>query len=272
MVNVDNLFLNFSKPPPLPPFPREGQKEKLELADTGLGKKKVTFSHDGDAAHVTKQLEKIYPKLQGCGGFEILRSQGTKETLRLLIPPHSGYSVISLRDLSGLGSALGYIRPIQMNLSTSKVSPQDPMMFQSMESYSVKCLGCLEDIPIDQLREHHKKCISSNNQEVHGASTKKEFYQAIVDTQVQIVLDESQWDRSTPIQLENKLTLIQWLLQYDVLIKREKAIKHFGKGLATLGLSILHYLEICGSKIPETRISSLSCKSSVGTGPSQSVP
>ncbi|XP_065068373.1 uncharacterized protein LOC135693743 [Rhopilema esculentum] len=123
-----------------------------------------------------------------------------------------------------------------MNLSTSKVSPQDPMMFQSMESYSVKCLGCLEDIPIDQLREHHKKCISSNNQEVHGASTKKEFYQAIVDTQVQIVLDESQWDRSTPIQLENKLTLIQWLLQYDVLIKREKAIKHFGKGLATLGL------------------------------------
>ena len=40
-------------------------------------------------------------------------------------------------------------------------------MFQSMESYFVKCLGCLEDIPIDQLREHHKKCISSNNEEVN---------------------------------------------------------------------------------------------------------
>ena len=105
-----------------------GQKEKIGLTDAGLGRKKVTFSHDGDAAHVAKQLEKIYPKLQGCGGFEILRSQGAKETLRLLIPPRSGYSVIFLRDLSGLGSALGYIRPIQMNLSTSKVPPQDPMV------------------------------------------------------------------------------------------------------------------------------------------------
>eukprot|EP00794_Sanderia_malayensis_P001014 gene1014-334_t len=444
------------------------QKEKLALSEAGLGRKKVTFTQDGDAPNVAKELEKIYPKLQGCGGFEILQSQGTKETLRLLIPPRSGYSIIFLRDLSGLGSALGYIRPIQMNLSMSKVPPQDPM-----------CLGYLVEIPIDLLREHHQQCTSSNEDKdqnsqcdedpeiqcenclsaikfsnyqihteeclsvddaimvdtpvddlccastsagsaskpnvgltvannaelkedhvpklielthftedeckillneccnesfdeahakflkdgclatiicimemklkaatkfikishpeeslaaalayfkgpdyaenkpisvngcsgrlvpisssmtlmsnileivgriishsiieggpafpylappvywylisqsvektmqhttlmdtvsmgvkyvidkIHGANTDEEFHQAILDTEVQIVLDESQWDRSTPIQLKNKLPLIQWLLQYDVLLKQEKAIQSFGKGLETLGI------------------------------------
>eukprot|EP00794_Sanderia_malayensis_P019694 gene19694-21640_t len=35
---------------------------------------------------------------------------------------------------------------------------------------------------------------------IHGANADEEFHQAILDREVQIVLDESQWDRSTPIQ------------------------------------------------------------------------
>ena len=37
------------------------------------------------------------------------------------------------------------------------------------------------------------------------------------------------------------MALVQWLLQYDILLRREKAIQSFGKGLGTLGL--LSYMQ-----------------------------
>ena len=82
---------------------------------------------------MTKKLEEIFPKLSDCGGFEILRSQGAKEKLRLVSPPKSGYSVPFLRDLSGLGGAVTYIRPIQMDIQMSPVEPMDPSLQVSMK-------------------------------------------------------------------------------------------------------------------------------------------
>eukprot|EP00794_Sanderia_malayensis_P008575 gene8575-9488_t len=54
---------------------------------------------------------------------------------------------------------------------------------------------------------------------IHGANTDEEFHQAILDTEVQIVLDGSQWDRSTPIQGY----VIPLLFLYVLLVEEEAA-------------------------------------------------
>eukprot|EP00794_Sanderia_malayensis_P000786 gene786-76_t len=140
------------------------QRSKLELNDAGLGRKEVTFDNNGDAKHVSQKLEGIYPKLLGCGGFEILRSQGARDVLRVISPSGSGYSVPFLRDLSCLGTALASIRPIQQDISMSKVAPVDPMP-QSNDHFNITCLGCGIEIPIDRLREHHENYIRENSME-----------------------------------------------------------------------------------------------------------
>ena len=101
------------------------QREKLQLVDAGLGRKKITFHQSGDANHVKEKLEQMYPKLMKSGGFEILRSQGRIDPLKTVNPPKSGYSVSFLRDVSSLGSAVAYIRPIQSDLDLSFVPPVD---------------------------------------------------------------------------------------------------------------------------------------------------
>eukprot|EP00794_Sanderia_malayensis_P000772 gene772-64_t len=143
---------------------RSQRKSKLELNDAGLGRKEVTFDNNGDAKHVSQKLEGIYPKLLGCGGFEVLRSQGARDVLRVISPPRSGHSVPFLRDLSCLRAALASIRPIQQDISMSKVAPVDPMP-QSNDPFNITCLGCGIEIPIDRLREHHENYIRENSME-----------------------------------------------------------------------------------------------------------
>ena len=41
----------------------------------------------------------MFPKLKDCGGFEVLRSLGPKEVLRLVSSPRTGYSVPFFRDI-----------------------------------------------------------------------------------------------------------------------------------------------------------------------------
>ncbi len=48
---------------------------------------------------------------------------GPSQPMKVLMAPSSGYSVNYLRDVSGLGQALAYLRPIQRNLDTSPTSP-----------------------------------------------------------------------------------------------------------------------------------------------------
>ena len=73
---------------------------------------------------VRTKLEGTYPKLKESGGFELLRSGAPSSKLVLIAPPPGGYSVPFLRDIAGLGQALAYIRPLQMDLDTDAVSEQ----------------------------------------------------------------------------------------------------------------------------------------------------
>ncbi|CAB4034448.1 Hypothetical predicted protein [Paramuricea clavata] len=101
--------------------PTRGRKCDLQLA--GLGKKKIVFKKDGSASAFVGKLKEYFPKLQNCGGFEILRSGASNKDLVVIHPPPSGYSVPFLREASGLGQALAYIRPIQSSLNMDQVQP-----------------------------------------------------------------------------------------------------------------------------------------------------
>ena len=90
--------------------------EKLKLQNAGLGRKQITFHKNDDAHQVKAKLEQTYPKLATGGGFELLRSSVSPRDLDVMVPPNCGYSVPFLRDCSGLGQAIAYIRPIQKDL------------------------------------------------------------------------------------------------------------------------------------------------------------
>ena len=96
------------------------KSQKLELQAAGLGRKKVVFGNKDEAIEVSKKLEAAYPKLKAGGGFEILRS-GIGSSLSFVSPPATRYSVPYLRDQAGLGQALAYIRPLQVELDVSPV-------------------------------------------------------------------------------------------------------------------------------------------------------
>ena len=102
--------------------PTRGQKCELQLA--GLGRKKIVFKKDANASAFVAKIEEYFPKLQSCGGFDILRSGASNKNLVVISPPPSGYSVPFLREASGLGQALAYIRPLQcsLNMSTPEIS------------------------------------------------------------------------------------------------------------------------------------------------------
>lgn len=97
--------------------------EKVRLQDAGLGRKRITFHKNDDANQVKAKLEHVYPKLATGGGFELLRSSVSPRDLDVMAPPNQGYSVPFLRDSSGLGQAIAYIRPIQKGLDTTPLQP-----------------------------------------------------------------------------------------------------------------------------------------------------
>ena len=94
--------------------------EKMKLQKASLGRRRISFHKDSNAISVKAKLEEVYPRLVPGGGFEILRSGLSPKDLYLLVPPsNSGYSVQFLRDSSGLGQAIAYIRPVQADLDSS---------------------------------------------------------------------------------------------------------------------------------------------------------
>ena len=109
--------------------------QKLELQSAGLGRKKIVFGFKDGALKLKNTLESSYPKLKSSGGFEILRS-GSNNDLILIPVPASGYSVPYLRDSSGLGQALAYIRPVQVSLDLSPVEVDEV-------NYIIKNLQCI---------------------------------------------------------------------------------------------------------------------------------
>eukprot|EP00794_Sanderia_malayensis_P001757 gene1757-1958_t len=97
------------------------------LQEARLGRKKIVFNKGGDAIHVQSKVEEAFPKLVNGGGFEILRSAGSSSLSLIKAPRCGGYIVFFLRNLSGLGQALAYFRPIQKGLEF------EPMIIEAIE-------------------------------------------------------------------------------------------------------------------------------------------
>jgi hypothetical protein len=95
---------------------------QVQLSKHGLGGKKICFNWKASVAEVKTKLEEVYPKLENGRGFEIMR-RGSEQVNDVMIiqPPRSGYSVPFLRDAAGLGQAIAFIRPIQINLDIQAV-------------------------------------------------------------------------------------------------------------------------------------------------------
>ena len=99
------------------------RQKKFILQSAGLGRKKLVFGSKDTANLIQEKLENAFSKLSHGGGFEILRSGATVKELVIIRPPANvDYAVPFLRNESGLGQALAYIRPVQRNLDISTVA------------------------------------------------------------------------------------------------------------------------------------------------------
>ena len=97
--------------------------ERQRLLEAGLGEKKVTFT---DVDCVPEEYREIlyhaFPKLEGAGGFELMRCCCNSRMLELL-PAKALYSPRCTRER--LGRSKGYIRPIQKDLDMSRLEEDD---------------------------------------------------------------------------------------------------------------------------------------------------
>lgn len=98
-------------------YPPSSNENRLHY-NAGLGQRRITFVRDREATNFTEKLEEEYPKMANIGGFELLRTAGSRSApLEVITPPQSGYNVDHLAN-GYLGQAICYIRPIQTTLST----------------------------------------------------------------------------------------------------------------------------------------------------------
>ena len=95
------------------------RERKITLQLAGLGRIKIKFDANANAVEFKNKLEETFPKLICGGGFELLRRGPSGNGLVLVRQPPIGYTVKYLRDVCGIGQALLYIRPLQMDLDTS---------------------------------------------------------------------------------------------------------------------------------------------------------
>ncbi|XP_078330326.1 uncharacterized protein LOC111102048 isoform X4 [Crassostrea virginica] len=126
------------------------KEEKKLLFEAGLGEKKITFVKNNIPEDFTKKLEN-YPKMKGCGGYELLRTAtSSRIELELIRPGSNGYTSEYLFN-SYLGQATCFIRPIQIDLDISPVGEEHI-------GRKERCLECGEDVPLLHLRNYLLKC------------------------------------------------------------------------------------------------------------------
>ena len=127
--------------------PSRALKFQLQLA--ALGRKKIVFGWKDNPFQVKAKLEEVFPKLVNGGGFELLRSGVPVQSLVVISPPAAGYSVPFLRDVSGLGQAIAYVRPLQRDLEMSiEVSASDQVTCTVLTfNISAGCLAYLGHMP-----------------------------------------------------------------------------------------------------------------------------
>ncbi|XP_028390775.1 uncharacterized protein LOC114515675 [Dendronephthya gigantea] len=131
----------------------------MVLQECGLGRRKICFNSKGNYSNLEEKLFKEFPKLADGGGFQIMRTGlgGNSSSLAVTPPPPSGYSVSFLRDASGLGQALAYVRPLQQDLDT-KVNPVSDADLNTTNVQKVECINCGEKVVMLMWEQHTTSC------------------------------------------------------------------------------------------------------------------
>lgn len=161
-----------------------------ELQQAGLGRKRVTFS-DKEADHnaVRACLEDTFPKLKSQdGAYEFLKAERGGKHCPLLPIPFSpqGYSIDYLKDSISSGTLL-YIRPIQSNLSLSKM---ECIMNKSL---TTQCQYCKKNIPLNIMKGHITSCPDAKKP-INPYQTVSSFLEAHEPSYVDSGSDEGQDD------------------------------------------------------------------------------
>uniref|UniRef100_A0A3P9B423 Uncharacterized LOC106674644 n=1 Tax=Maylandia zebra TaxID=106582 RepID=A0A3P9B423_9CICH len=144
------IFYLLSKNTSYTPLPAE----ELELLQAGMGRQTVSLPEDGDHAEVSLLLEETFPKMEYlCGGWLLHKATGGSGRRKLtVIPPETeGYSVKTLKAVSGGGKSTFYIVPLQETLDTSPLPP-DSQHFSKMPKKI--CYQCNEVMPLQMLAVH----------------------------------------------------------------------------------------------------------------------
>ncbi len=114
-------------------------REKVQHRLAGLGDRDVVFDKDGNSEHIEKKPQESYPVLNGCGGFEIMRTiSGSCKILEIVPVPPRGYNVPYLKSV--LSQPKAYIRPIQKHLSLQPLSSKDVSSHVSRDCTSYSTL------------------------------------------------------------------------------------------------------------------------------------
>ncbi len=114
-------------------------REKVQHGLAGLGDRDMVFDKDGNSEHIKKKLQESYPVLNGCGGFEIMRTiSGSCKILEIVPVPPGGYNVPYLKSV--LSQAKAYIRPIQKHLSLQPLSSKEVSSHVSRDCTSYSTL------------------------------------------------------------------------------------------------------------------------------------
>jgi len=91
----------------------------MALASSGLGLKRLTFSQNGDDAHIWNVLKNAFPKLAEVS-YELLRPNPHSKKLLVIAVPPNGFTIPYLKDV--VGQAKLYVRPASKDLEVeSKV-------------------------------------------------------------------------------------------------------------------------------------------------------
>ena len=80
--------------------------------NAGLGVKKLSLSLDNDSDDINYYILESFPKLQGAGGYELLRATSSR-CLEIIPTPPDGYTVTYLKDV--VQQAKIYVRYVHVS-------------------------------------------------------------------------------------------------------------------------------------------------------------
>ncbi|KAJ7998256.1 hypothetical protein DPEC_G00220740 [Dallia pectoralis] len=130
--------------------------EEFELTQAGLGKRNLTMSKDMTHAEFFRQLQDVYPKMDGLTGGWLLKKATDSE----------GYTGSLIRSASTSGKNLLYVVPLQQELDLTPL-PADASESQSMPKAT--CQTCKLSFPLQILALHIQGCMESQSED-DGAS------------------------------------------------------------------------------------------------------